>query len=116
MPVKLQPTSVIKTRLGIEPNGRIHKFFTNECYKRNDKYVPKDKGDLRRESYAETDKYVYISPYAGYQYHGIRQDGTHEVKRYTTPGTGKYWDKLMISAEMSDIVKEVQNEIKRGGN
>ena len=26
MPVKMQPTSVIKANLGIEPNGRVQKF------------------------------------------------------------------------------------------
>ena len=39
MPVKMQPTSVIKARLGIEPNGRVHKFFTHTCRIHNDKYV-----------------------------------------------------------------------------
>ena len=33
MPVKMQPVSVIKANLGIEPNGRVQKFFTNECAK-----------------------------------------------------------------------------------
>lgn len=115
MPVKIQPTSVIKERLGIEPNGRVQRYFTNTCYEHNDKYVPMDEGNLRKNSYAETDRYVYESPYARYQYYGIREDGTHKVKRYTTPNTGAYWDKLMVSAEIQDIVKEVQDYIRRGG-
>ena len=39
MPVKMQPTSVIKARLGIEPNGRVHSYFTKRCYTHMDKYV-----------------------------------------------------------------------------
>ena len=31
MPVKLQPTSVIKARLGIEPNGRVQRVLTHSC-------------------------------------------------------------------------------------
>lgn len=113
MPVKLQPTSVIKTRLGINPNGRVQKFFTNTCYKHMDKYVPmsdlESKGDLRTIVDIQSNSITYESPYAHYQYIGMREDGTHVVKHYTTPGTGNYWDKRMVSAEMQDVVKEVQD-------
>ena len=111
MPVKLKPTSQIKTRLGIEPNGRVQKFFTNTCYKHMDKYVPKDEGNLRTIVDIESNSITYEMPYARYQYYGIREDGTHEVENYTTPGTGPYWDKRMVSAEMQDVVKEVQDYI-----
>jgi hypothetical protein len=115
MPVKMQPTSVIKARLGIEPNGRVQKFFTNTCYKHMDKYVPKDEGNLRTIVDIQPDSITYESPYARYQYYGMREDGTHVVMNYTTPGTGPYWDKRMVSAEMQDVVKEVQDYINRGG-
>lgn len=111
MPVKLKPTSTIKARLGIEPNGRVQKFFTNTCYKHMDKYVPKDEGNLRTNVDVESNSITYESPYARYQYYGMRDDGTHVVKNYTTPGTGPYWDKRMVSAEMQDVVKEVQKYI-----
>ena len=111
MPVKLKPTSEIKARLGLEPNGRVQKFFTNTCYKHMDKYVPMDEGNLRTNVSINNDSITYESPYARYQYYGIREDGTHEVKNYTTPGTGSYWDKRMVSAEMQDVVKEVQDYI-----
>lgn len=111
MPVKLKPTSVIKARLGIEPNGRVQKFFTNTCYKHMDKYVPKDEGNLRTIVDIQPDSITYESPYARYQYYGVREDGTHKVHNYTTPGTGPYWDKRMVSAEMQDVVKEVQDFI-----
>ena len=115
MPVKLKPTSQIKARLGINPNGRVQKFFTNTCYKHMDKYVPKDEGNLRTIVDVESNSITYESPYARYQYYGMRDDGTHVVKNYTTPGTGTYWDKRMVSAEMQDVVKEVQDYVNRGG-
>ena len=115
MPVKLKPTSVIKARLGLEPNGRVQKFFTNTCYKHMDKYVPQDNGDLRTIVDIQSDSITYEMPYAHYQYIGMREDGTHIVQNYTTPGTGPYWDKRMVSAEMQDVVKEVQNYVNRGG-
>lgn len=117
MPVKLKPTSTIKARLGIEPNGRVQKFFTNTCYKHMDKYVPKDEGNLRTIVDVESNSITYESPYARYQYYGVREDGTHKVnpKNYTTPGTGTYWDKRMLSAEKRDVIREVKNFIKNGG-
>ena len=111
MPIVIKPTSEIKARLGIEPNGRVQKFFTNTCYKHMDKYVPKDNGDLRTNVDIQPGSITYEMPYARYQYYGVREDGTHQVQNYTTPGTGPYWDQRMVSAEMQDIEKEVQNYI-----
>ena len=137
--VKLQPASVIKARLGIEPNGRVQKFFTNTCYKHMDKYVPRDTGNLRSNVDVDTNTITYESPYARYQYYGKKmvmsngksafyspdygfwsQKGkkkklTEESLKYHTPGTGPYWDKRMVSAEMQNVIKETQNYLDRGG-
>lgn len=116
MPVKLKPTSVIKARLGLEPNGRVQKFFTNSCYKHMDKYVPMSdlpsKGDLRTIVDIQPDSITYKRPYAHAQYVGFTKG---PVKNYTTPGTGPYWDKRMVSVEMKTIIKEVQAYANRGG-
>ena len=34
---------------------------------------------------------VWDTVYALYQWYGVRADGTHKVKNYTTSGTGKQW-------------------------
>ena len=115
MPVNIKPTSVIKARLGIEPNGRVQKYFTKRCADYMDKYVPYDKGDLRTIIDILPSAIIYEMPYARYQYYGVREDGTHKVENYTTLGTGTYWDKRMVSAEMPDLVKEVQDYVNRGG-
>ena len=111
MSVKLKPISQIKAGLGIEPNGRVQRFFTNTCYRYMDKYVPMDNGDLRTNVDIQADSITYESPYANYQYHGMREDGSRVVKNYTTEGTGTYWDKRMVSAEMQDVVDEVQKYV-----
>ena len=113
MAVKMKPINVIKARLGIEPNGRVQRFFTNTCYKHMDKYVPMDNGDLRTNVDVGIDTIIYESPYAHAQYIGIVNGS--KVQHYTTAGTGPYWDKRMVSAEMQDVVKEVQDYVKRGG-
>ena len=115
MPVKLKPPSEIKVQLGIEPNGRVQKFIANTCYKHMDKYVPMDNGDLRTIVTIHSDSITYEVPYASYQYYGMREDGSHVVSNYTTPGTGPYWDERMKSAELSTVIREVQKYINRGG-
>ena len=45
--MKMKPISQIKANLGINPGGRVQRFFTDTCYKHMDKYVPKDIGNLR---------------------------------------------------------------------
>ena len=116
MSAKIKPTSVIKARLGIEPNGKVHKFFTHTCRIHNDKYVPFDTGVLAGTVTEETNCYIYEQPYAHYVYEGISKNG--KPLNYHTdkhPLAGRHWDKRMVSAEMQDIVKEVQDFIDRGG-
>jgi hypothetical protein len=113
--VKMQPVGVIKAKLGIQPNGPVQRFFTNTCYKHMDKYVPQDDGNLRTVVDISTNTITYEMPYAKYQYYGEREDGSHKVRKYTTPGTGPYWDKRMASAEMKTVVREVQRYVDRGG-
>lgn len=108
----LKPISEIKADLGIEPNGKVQKYFTERCYQHMDKYVPKDTGALRETVVKGTDYIKYNMPYAHAQYVGYTKG---PVLNYTTPGTGPYWDKRMVSAEIQDVVKECQAFINRGG-
>ena len=117
--VIMKPTSVIKARLGLNPpDGSVQKFFTNTCAKHMDKYVPYKRGTLA--SYHIEGYYIIYDPlYARYQYEGKRKDGTHVIKKRTLkyhPRATSHWDKKMVTAEMSDIVKEVQNYINRRGD
>ena len=108
MSLELEPTSKIKATLGIDINGVVQRMFTITCYKHMDKYVPMDEGNLRTIVDIQPNSITYDSPYAKYQYYGMREDGTHIVRKYTTPGTGTYWDQRMWSAEGQEVVKEVE--------
>lgn len=113
MPVYIDAFSKIEKQLGIEDNGPAQAFLTETCYKKMDKYVPQDNGDLRTNVDVQTNRIIYESEYAGYQYYGQRKDGSRKVSNYTTPGTGPYWDKRMMSAEKQAVVREVQDYIRR---
>lgn len=111
MPVKMQPTSVIKASLGIEPNGIIEKFFASECAKAMDKYVPFDEGNLAKYK-IQGNRIIYDQIYAQYQYYGISKTGKrlnyHKDKH---PLATSYWDRVMWSAEGNSIKQRVQNKI-----
>ena len=110
----LKPVSVIKANLGIEPNGRIHKYFAQRCRDyMNEKYVPVDTETLINTSYVDNEcNIVYPQPYAHAQYVGIVNG--KEVKNYSKSGTGPYWDKRMVNVDMPQIVKEVQQKVNGG--
>lgn len=82
----LKPISEIKANLGIEPNGRVQKFFTNTCKNHIDKYVPlslEKHLHLRENVRMEADSITYQSQYAHAQYVG--EVNGRPVKKYTTP-------------------------------
>lgn len=139
--VKLKPTSTIKARLGIQPNGRVQKFFTATCAKHMDQYVPYDEGNLALYKIEGTN-IIYDQPYAHYMYKGkvmgpnipIKENGIivgwfspkGQPKHYTGEDidyskskarghkyAGPYWDKRMWSADKDKIIKEVQDFIGR---
>ena len=138
MPVKMLPTSVIKANLGIEPYGRVHRYFQNTCYRYMEKYVPYRKGNLRREVDLSNPNYiVYEMPYAHYIYEGIKYVMDNGKSAYYSPTYGywsakgkkkhssgeplniriggSHWDKRMWTAEGQDVVRKVQEYINRGG-
>ena len=143
MSVKMKPTSVIKARLGIQPNGHVQKYLTKRCAEHMDNYIPLDRGGLAYDNRViEADKIIYESPYAHYMYVGkvmgpnipIKRDGivvgwfSKAPKQYTGKDidysksksrghtqAGPYWDKRMVSAEIGEVVAEVQRYINRGG-
>lgn len=120
MPVKLKPTSQIKARLGIQPNGRVQKFFTATCAKKMDKYVPMREGTLAETVIIDgeptrnvtADTITYTQNYAKYVYNGISKSG--KPLNYSTdkhPLATHHWDKKMWSAEGRDVIKEVQDYV-----
>ena len=109
--MKMKPVSTIKLRLGINPNGPVQKFFTDRCRIRMDKYIPMDTGALRDTWTMGTNYITYEQPYAHAQYVGIVHGTPINPENYKTTGTGPYWDKRMVSAEMPFLVREVQEYI-----
>ena len=102
----------LKKKLKIDKNGPAQKEFIATCYRYMYKYIPKDTGMLRRVVYLDKDGITFMSPYAEYQYYGHRSDGSHQVKKYTTKGTGPKWDRVMMKLDGEKVIKEVKKYIR----
>ena len=57
---------------------------------------------------------VYDSVYALYQWFGVRADGTHRVRHYTTAGTGKQWIETARAQYGKRWQEMIQKEFSRG--
>lgn len=123
MSVKIKPTSVIKARLGINPKGRVHKFFTAECARQMDRFVPFHKGILAGTvvnggvvtNNVTENTITYDQQYAKVVYYGIRNGKNIIIHKDKHADATTYWDKRMWSAKGQDIIKAVQDNIKHGG-
>lgn len=50
----------------------------------------------------------WMVPYASYQERGMRYDGSHVVRKYTTPGTGKDFAKQAVVRVIKDADRYYQ--------
>lgn len=73
----------------------------------------RDAGRIEKPADGERDL-VWDNVYAGYQWFGARADGTHEVKHYTTPGTGKAWVDEAKAANKEKWDQTAQNGFTEG--
>lgn len=118
MPIKMKPTSVIKAELGIQNGGPVHRFFTAECAKAMDRFVPWRTGTLARTvirdgqptENVEVDRIIYNTGYAIYPYKGIGMNFRKDMH----PEAGPYWDRRMWSAKKDEIIDSVQKYVDRG--
>lgn len=88
--------------------------------------IPRSAGDERTEGGALSDigriektaegarDLVWSNVYAGYQWYGMRADGTHVVRHYTTAGTGKMWVEQARTENANKWQKVAQKAFSEG--
>lgn len=128
--VKMNSVSQIIKDHGLNKDGRVTKFMRDTVDRLSNPFIPFDNGMLRRnKTYPSNHEIKYTSPYAKYQYYGklmLAKNGSSWAKlgekkvetskslKYHTSGTGAKWEQLMLQRKKSDLVKDVENYIKRG--
>lgn len=120
MPVFIDSFEKILQKKGLQANGPVQKALTHACRIEMDEFVPYDEGNLSTILYEGPDYIIYESPYASYQYFGVRKDGTHQINeanrnREFHPLATSYWDKAMWTAKKDQIMGILREELKRHG-
>lgn len=95
------PVKITK-KYGLGDKGKAELFLANDCFRRMEKYVPRDTGALATTVIVEPGAITYIQPYAHKQYTTNKGKGIR----------GKYWDKKMIVNERDVLNREFENYIK----
>ena len=128
--VKMNSVSQIIKDHGLNKDGRVTRFMRDTVDRLSNPFIPFDNGMLRRnKTYPSNHEIKYTSPYAKYQYYGklmLAKNGSSWAKlgekkvktsknlKYHTSGTGAKWEQLMLQRKKNDLVKDVENYIKRG--
>ena len=99
--VKLDPTNKILSKRKLQKGGEAQIFFTKQCAKEMNNYVPFLTGRLKDMSVTIGADYVkYSTPYARKQYYTNSGKG---IKNHSGL-RGKLWDKKMWNYRGSAIV------------
>lgn len=134
--VYMNDISMILSKRGLEPGGRVQKKFTMDVRKFCEPYVPmKSKVLINNVTYGKNyESFTYQSPYAHYMYEGklmidpatgssyakkgiqkVYKTPSQDLKYNGAPMRGKYWDKRMWADNGEKIVQSIQKYVDRGG-
>lgn len=125
--IKINDANKILKDHGLNQDGRVMQYLTTTADRLMNPFVPMQNGVLRRlKTYPSASKIKYISPYAHYQYKGLKAKGASRPKgikrkisseklNYHTAGTGPEWDKLMMQQKGKELIQDVQNYVNKGG-
>lgn len=137
---KMNSVNKILKDHGLNEDGRVQKRLTTTADRLMNPFIPFEEGNLRRlKTYPSPSKIRYRGPYAHYQYtgkeyisprlgvsgillknnrwwspKGEKKKLSGKKLKYHTPGTGAEWDKLMMEKKGKELIKDIQNYIKRG--
>lgn len=106
--VNMDSTQKILLKRSLNKNGEAQVFFTKECAKAMNNYVPFDKGRLKDMTVELGNDFVkYNADYAKMQYYKNQGNG----KSGTNKGglRGKLWNRRMWVNKGNEIVKKVAN-------
>lgn len=102
----MNSTQKILLKRGLNKNGKGQEYFTKQCAKAFNNYVPFDTGRLKDMAVEmQTDKIIYSAPYARRQY--LSNKGTGKGGFCRGGLRGPFWDKRAWINHGNEIVKSV---------
>ena len=111
MPVTIQHNEEYIRQLTTQRISLANRLIIEDIHRTSLHNTPMLSSQLRRnvtktvvpETYTGT--IIWKVPYASYQERGSRADGSHVVKNYTTPGTGKDFAKNAVKKTINQVDK-----------
>ena len=118
--VKMKPVNVILARLGVDKNGEVQKFVTNDINKRITRYMPFRTGALATKlKYIKSPTEIEVNaPYAHYQYAGkVRVNAKTGKGPALIPGVGyRYRKGTVTNATNRNLVYDKAKHTLAGPN
>ena len=117
MPVIIQHNEEYIRQLTTQRISLANRLIIEDIHRTSLHNTPMLSSQLRRnvtktvvpETYTGT--IIWKVPYASYQERGSRADGSHIIKNYTTPGTGKDFAKNAVKETLSHVKDFYKNII-----
>lgn len=102
--IEMDPTQKILLKRGINKNGKAQEFFTKQCAKYMNNYIPFLTGRMKdMDVEIQTDKIIFSAPYAKRQY--LFNKGTGKGGFCKGGLRGPFWDKRAWINHGNEIVK-----------
>ena len=73
--LKMDPTQKILLKRSLNKNGNGQRFLTSEIRRMSDPYVPLLHGPLKNTAVVETNRIIYIQPYAAVNWYKNKGKG-----------------------------------------
>lgn len=111
----LPPETKIRSILGVDSNGDVQKYVTNEIFKRLKPYIPKQSGKLRQAAKVKSPRLIeVVSPYAKKQFFGVTKSGQPYNYNHATGGAkaGSHWDRRLVADEGKAIVADANKYVR----
>lgn len=115
--VVLPSTERIIKRIGLDPGGRVQRFFSAEIMRVSAPYVPFAAGELQGSArLTDSDTaIIYDTPYARYHWYGkLKVDPITEKGAFHDPVSGRFWSRPNVEKVLTTKDMKYQGAPIRG--
>lgn len=112
----LPPVPEVKSILGVDADGDVQKYVTEDIFRRLIPYIPKKTGKLRDAAKIKSPRRITVNAaYAKVQFFGVTKQGVPFEYNTVTGGAkaGSHWDRRLIADEGKAIVADANRYVRR---
>ena len=103
--VDFKGSEAILAAHGLDPGGRVQRFFSSEVMRVSNPYVPFRNGVLQASAHVADNgaAVIYDTPYARYHWYGkLMVDPITKKGAFHDPMTGRFWSRPNVQKELTD--------------